>query len=366
MSATVMLVALTLFAAEDPEEAKKCFEAGRLAYEQGYYSIAVTAFGEAYKLSPRPPVIFSYAQAERQQYFVDRDTKRLSRARELFQEYLASTPKGGRSDHARQHLADLEELIKRLPQQPVPKIEERIEAKAKTQLMITSRTSGALAAIGDEEASELPQIRDVSPGKHRVRVEATGFAAEELEAVAVDGRLVVVDVSLKERAAVLRVSAPDGSDVSLDGRLIGEAPLTAPIEVTPGRHLLAVTQRGSYGFMRDLSLDRAQELDIEAHLETTNQRIVSYVFLGAAASLVAAGGIAGGVAFAAENRAKDIDERRTGRLGLTAEDLASYERNVNRRDTFAPPAMVLLGVGATVAITGALLYFIDSPRIEPR
>jgi hypothetical protein len=365
MNAAAVFVALSLLAAEDPEEAKKCFEAGRTAYEQGYYSIAVTAFGEAYKLSPRPPVIFSYAQAERQQYFVDRDGKRLSHARELFQEYLASTPKGGRSDHARQHLADIEELLKQLPQAPL-KVEERIEVKAKTQLMITSRTSGALAAIGDEEPSELPQIRDVVPGKHRVRVEANGYTTEELESVAVEGRLVVLDFNLKEKPAVLVVSAPAGSDVSLDGRLIGEAPLTAPIEVVPGRHLIAVTQRGSYGFMRDLVLERAQRLPIEAQLETTTQRTVSYVFLGAAAALVAGGGVTGGIALISENRAQDIDERRLGRFGLSAEDLASYERNVDRRDTFAPPAMVLLGVGATAAITGALLYFIDSPRIEPR
>lgn len=358
-----MLVPLRALA-DDVEAAKTYFEAGRRAYEHDQYSIAAAAFEEAYRLSPRPPVIFSLAQAQRQQYFIDRDPARLRRALVLFKEYVELVPSGGRHDHAAQHIVDLEAVLSRLPQAPPTKKEDKPEVK--TQLMITSRTPNALAAIGTEEPAELPQIRDVVPGKHGVKVEADGFLTEALEATAVEGRLVVVDVSLKEKPAMIRVNAPDGSDVSLDGRLIGEAPLTAAVEVAAGRHFVAVTQRGSYGFARDLSLDRGQDLALEATLETTTQRNVSYTFLGTAGALMIAGAITGGVALAAEGRAKDIDAQRTGRVGLSPEDLKDYNSAVNRRDAFAPPALMLLGVGATAAITGALLYFIDSPRIDAR
>lgn len=352
----------------DIEAAKTYFEAGRLAYEGGQFSIAATAFEEAYRLSPRAQVIFSLAQAQRQQYFVDRDPARLRRALVLFKEYIELVPSGGRRDHAVQHVVDLEEHLLRLPPQPPVQTDTPPPAKveSKTQLMITSRTPSALAAIGGEEPSELPQIREVKPGEHTVRVEAEGFLAEQLEAVAVEGRLVVVDVSLKEKPAVIRVQAPDGADISLDGRLLGEAPLTAPVEVPAGRHFVAVTQRGSYGFARDLTLDRGQDLALRAELETTTQRNVAHVFLGTATALVVAGAITGGIAFAAENTAKDIDGRRLDRTGLSPADLEEYRASVDRRDRFAPPALALLGVGATAAITGALLYFIDAPRIDAR
>lgn len=351
----------------DVEAAKTYFEAGRRAYEAGQFSIAATAFEEAYRLSPRAQVIFSLAQAQRQQYIVDRDPARLRRALVLFKEYIELVPSGGRRDHAVQHVVDLEEHLLRLPQPPpVQKDIEPPKVESKTQLMITSRTPSALAAIGGEEASELPQIREVKPGHHRVRVEAEGFLAEQLEAVAVEGRLVVVDVSLKEKPAVIRVRAPDGADVSLDGRLLGEAPLTAPVEVPAGRHFIAVTRRGSYGFARDLTLDRGQDLALHAELETTTQRNVAYAFLGTATALMVAGAITGGVALAAENTAKDIDGRRLDRAGLSPADLEEYRASVDRRDRYAPPALALLGVGATAAITGALLYFIDAPRIDAR
>jgi tetratricopeptide (TPR) repeat protein len=364
MKIAALLIALAI-SAEDVEAAKQYFEAGRSAYEAGHYSIAAAAFEEAYKLSPRPPVIFSLAQAHRQQYLADRSPARLERALALFREYVKMVPAGGRHDHARQHIVDLEDTLARLPQ--TGRIERPAGlAEAKTQLMITSRTSNALAAIGGEEASELPQIRDVQAGKHKVRVEAEGFISEELEAVAVEGRLVVVDVSLKEKPGVIRVAAPDGSDVSLDGRLIGEAPLTAPVEVPPGRHFLAVTQRGSYGFARDLTLGRGEQLAIEAELESTTQRTVSYVFLGTAGALLVSGAITGGIALGAQHRAQEIDAKRTARFGLMLQDLEDYRKSVETRDTFAPASFTLLGVGVSAAITGALLYFIDSPRIDAR
>src|SRR5206468_6795596 len=99
---------------ETPEkiaDAKKYFDAGRQAYEAGDYQAATAAFEESYALSPRPAIVFSIAQAYRQQYFVDRDASKLRRAIALFTEYLNEVPKGGRRNDALRNRSDLEETL---------------------------------------------------------------------------------------------------------------------------------------------------------------------------------------------------------------------------------------------------------------
>jgi hypothetical protein len=346
------------------QKARKYFDAGKQAYEASRFLIAATAFEEAYQLSPRPQILFSLAQAIRQQYFVDRDPGRLKRAVELFKEYMQQVPQGGRRDHASQHLAELEPLLLRIQdeQRRLGRSLEPIKTETKTELMITSRTPGALASVDGEEASEMPLIRDVKPGKHSVRVDAPGFLGEQEDAVAVDGRLVVVDLNLKEQPAVIALHAPDGADVTLDGRLVGAAPLATALEVTSGRHYVVVTEKGAYPFARDVLLDRGEKLALDAKLETTTQRTISYWCLGIAGGLFAGGVGTGIVALTAQKTAEDIDQRRTSRMGLVNADLSTYSAAVDRRDRFAPISGVLLGSALALGVAGALLYFIDAPR----
>src|SRR5687767_7689921 len=77
-------------------EAKKLFDAGRQAYEATDYLTAARAFAQAQELAPRPAIIFSMAQAYRQQYFLDRDLGHLRRAISLYDQYLQEVEKGGR------------------------------------------------------------------------------------------------------------------------------------------------------------------------------------------------------------------------------------------------------------------------------
>ncbi|MCK6549985.1 PEGA domain-containing protein [Myxococcota bacterium] len=346
-------------------EAKRYFETGRQFYETSRFALAASAFEEAYRLSPKPQVLFSLAQAHRQQYIADRDPARLSRAVELFREYVRLVESGGRRDHALQHLTDLEPQLSKM--EAADKLAGRatsMKLEVKTQLMITSRTPGALVYVGDDEGSEAPVVRDVMPGKTQLRVEAEGFIPETVDAVAVEGRLVAIDVNLKEIPALLTIDAPEGADIALDGRIVGTAPLIAPIEVASGRHLLVVLQRGSYGFSRELTLARGEERVVEVELATTTQRSVSWWFLGGGGALVTAGAVAGVLALSAEGDAQAINERRLSRQGLTAEDLATYRDSIERRDSLAPAAYGLLGAGAASAITGLLLYLVDTPRVD--
>src|SRR5262249_49982115 len=71
---TFTLVALLTAAsgrADDVEQAKNYFNAGATAYAAGQFVAAAQAFDQAYKLAPRPAILFSMAQAERRQYVID-------------------------------------------------------------------------------------------------------------------------------------------------------------------------------------------------------------------------------------------------------------------------------------------------------
>ena len=72
---------------ESVEQAKEYFRAGAQAYAVGQYQVALQAFEQAYALAPRPAVLFSMAQAERRQYFVDQKTEHLEKAIRMFREY---------------------------------------------------------------------------------------------------------------------------------------------------------------------------------------------------------------------------------------------------------------------------------------
>lgn len=354
---------------EAVEQARKFFEAGKQAYEAGQYEVAAMAFEEAYRLAPRPPIVFSMAQAYRRQYFVDRDPAKLKRAVDLYKEYVREVPQGGRRDDAVQYIAELEPILVRVEEEqraagrgPVQAVTPiRTET---TQLMISSRTKGARAAVDDAEAMELPIVRDVEPGTHKIRVEAEGYFPEEVEGNAVEGRLVVIEVPLREKPAKVTFSATSGAEVSIDGRPVGTAPLR-PVEVAAGKHFLSVTKRGHHPFTREVTLKRGQEVQVKASLERTTQRAVSYWVYGAAVLMLAGGGVTTGLALVHEGNAQEILDKRDVRMQtLTPDELAEYEQERQDRDDYVTASYVLFGGGVALAATATLLYFIDSPRVE--
>src|SRR5579871_6423187 len=63
-----------------PADARLYFNAGARAYAAGKYVAAIRAFEEAYRMDPRPGLVFSIAQAYRRQYFIDKAKENLSQA----------------------------------------------------------------------------------------------------------------------------------------------------------------------------------------------------------------------------------------------------------------------------------------------
>ncbi len=172
----------------------------------------------------------------------------------------------------------------------------------------------------------------------------------------------VVEVTLRERPARLSVHAPAGAEIAIDGRpVVGVLPLARPLEVAAGTHFLTVGKRGHYAYTRELRLERGQSLAVDAPLERTTQRAVSYWVLGAARVALAAGATTTTLAFVYQGNAEDVlDAKATDQINQA--QLDEYNRERGARDDMATASYVLYGGALALAATGALLYIVDTPR----
>jgi tetratricopeptide (TPR) repeat protein len=387
--------------AQQADEARKYYEAGRQAFAAGQFVVAISAFEEAYKIAPRTSVKFSLAMAYRAQYFIDRDAQKVRRANELFLAVVNETPQGELREKAAGFLAELSPVVMRLddeearrreaekaraaaaehetstaagaaeaaargekPAAPPPEPTPPPPAPAKTQLMISSRTPGAKAAIDNEALAEAPVIKETTPGKHKVRVELDGYFPQTVEGTAVEGRFIVVEVNLEPMPAALSINAPAGAEVSVDGKPVGEAPLRRAVDLPAGNHQVLVLARGHRAWSQEVTLARGEKKSVDAKLNRTAQRKASYMVLGLAGATALAGGVTTALAFSAQSDAQDIESKLEHGMNITPEEVDEHRRLSERRDSLQTASYFLYGSAFVVATTGVFLYFVDQPRAE--
>ena len=203
------------------EQAEQAYEAGDRAYAAGEYLAAARAYENAYALFPLPSITFSTAQAYRRHYAEDPDVRWLERAQSLYRRYLAEQPSGERRAHAITHIGNIDLLLAARANEERPPEEKRAPP---TELLISSATPRAAAAIDGAPPADVPVVRAVTPGKHRVKLHAPGFFEAELDVLAVEGRLTIVPHDLKERPGTLRIDSAEGASVWVDGQLVARTP----------------------------------------------------------------------------------------------------------------------------------------------
>ena len=348
--------------AEAKTAARAYFDAGESAYEAGDFVVAIRAFGEALRLYPNAAIVFSLAQSHRQQYFVDHDRVHLARAIALFRRYVTEVPRGGRRRHAVQHLSELEPLWVMVK---AAEIQPKRPQPAPTQLMVFSAVTGARARIGPEGPLEpLPLVQTVQAGQHTVYVEANGCFPNEIRAVAVAKRLVVLEVQPKPMPATVTVETAEGATVTVDGRQVGTAPLVGPLEIPQGDHRLAIRRNGRYPFMTDLALSPGESRAISAPLGTTRQRRIAQGLLVSAAIGLATASTTAYFAWDAQSDAQAILDQRERSGSLAASDVDRYHDRRDRRDELVRVSTLVLATAIVAALTGTGLHIFDEPTRE--
>jgi hypothetical protein len=347
------------------DRAREYFQAGAQAYAVGEYAAAIQAFEQAYQLVPRPAVLFSIAQAERKQYFLDHDLRHLKKAIELYRQYLTQDPHAARKGDAVQALSEIEPLAAHAPDtEPLTPAASVVPTlTAPTRVMITSSTPEARIALDGDEEVVSPLIREVEPGEHSIRVSAPGFFESKRRIIAVKGDLVSVDVALGEQPAKLVVIARDGAQLSIDGRVQGECPFPKPIELASGSHLITLTASGYVGLSTEQTLVRGETTVVRAPMPRTFQRTTALIMFGGVASAFTAGLFFGIFAHQQDESARGFLDAR-GRQTLVQSDLDGYNSAHRDRDRLQTAAYVSVGVGVALALGGVTLLALDPGAIR--
>lgn len=346
--------------ADTRREAKQYFDAGEALYRVGKYRDAVRALEQAYRLVPAPAIAFSIGQAYRLLYAVAGEPEQLSAAIRMYRRYLLESPEGARRADAYQHLQLLEDRMKRLRAEGTTFVEPRTTGP--TQLMVSSAAPGAEAAIDGGPWRTVPVVQDVAPGRHKIAVRAPGHFEELIDKFALEGRLVVAEVSLQRMPALLSLSVTDGAEVILNGRPVGRAPFLAPLSVPEGSYQILVRKNGCHPVRRTVRLRAGERTTVTASTELTTQRLVSYYFLAAGAASMLATGVTVGIALGNEGHARLLLRKvRTEERNWTPRDLELYRDARDRRNDLLTASSVGLVGAALFGGVGLALYVLDDP-----
>jgi hypothetical protein len=348
-AALVLAIATPALADEATDQAKMLFSAGAAAYEKRDYNMAIQAFDAAQRLAPRPAIVFSLAQAHRRQYYAAGKADELKAAVDGFREYIKEVPSGGRHEDAMQALQELGANADRGHEQDVASVS-----------INSSGTRGAHIIVDGGMPSEPPLIGPLATGAHRVVIAADGYVTETRDITAVAGKMVALDVPLKEKPAHVVLNAPGGAKVDMDGRPMGDTPLSAPIETTPGAHLLSVTKNGHDAFIREIELGRGEDRRLDAPLPSSRQRKIALAMIGTAA--------VAGVTSAAFLSVMIVEQAQANQLvnlqatrALTKDEAASYTDLRQTRNDWAVVTGATFVGAAALGVVGLLLYAFDPP-----
>ena len=344
------------------DAAREQFNIGAQAYSSARYELAVSSLTEAYRLAPRPEILFSLAQAEKKQCIIAKDAPLLKKALAHYRQYLAEVPASGRRSDAVDAITYLEQLAT-TPDFGGAAASSGAAAVLPTKLAVYSSVDGAHVHIDGRSQGDVPFVGPVTPGKHRVRLSLEGFFDVERDVIASEGVSTAVPITLVERPVPLVVVTGARAELYVDGTLVGQTPFMKPVEIAPGPHVLVAVQNGKRLFTRDLTVERGKPARVQITMETSGQRVASYVVLGAGAATLVASGVFFGIALAEEARAQNREEQRqAGTLqpgGLVQENNAIANRDAFRSAGAASAIGGLLVLGA-----GAALYLVDKP--DPR
>lgn len=166
----------------DAAEARKAFEEGVLAYQNGDYKLAADRFGQAQLLKPHPEVLLNLAQSQLK-------AEQFAEAATNFQGYLTQTQRDNAT--ARTGLADAKTQV----------AEVAVLAPEGNQVLVDQ------TAIG---TAPLPQAMYLVPGRHEV---VSGERSETIEVTA--GQSTTVDLLSDGNAKPEAVAAvPEGNNAA--------------------------------------------------------------------------------------------------------------------------------------------------------
>jgi hypothetical protein len=155
-------------------DAKQHFLAGNDYYTQGRYQKAVEEFQEAYRLDPRPLLLYNIAQTWEK-------LGELDKAVDAFKRFLEADP--GNDDKA-------------MIESKIASLEERL---AQTGIVLTSAEDGAAIKVDGKDKGMTPQdgVLRLPVGAHKIVVSKKGFKDFVMGVAVAAGQATPVEVTLE-------------------------------------------------------------------------------------------------------------------------------------------------------------------------
>ncbi|MBJ6760226.1 protein kinase [Myxococcaceae bacterium JPH2] len=134
---------------------------------------------------------------------------------------------------------------------------------ARATLRVTTRPWAEVFVEG-QSRGYTPRVRELSlpPGTHHLRLVNPLCDAVELSVTLGAGETVAREVVLPVRKAEVLVKARPGARVFVDGVEVGTAPLSAPLRVEHGRHLITARSSGEAPVQREVEGVAGQRIEV--------------------------------------------------------------------------------------------------------
>ncbi len=88
---------------------------------------------------------------------------------------------------------------------------------------------------------------------------------------------------LRRKTGTLKINVSETSaQISVDGKVIGTSPLTAPVRTTLGKHLVAIEKPGFERFTKEVEVSGSGSMSVDANLQVTRGGTVSVTIQGGA------------------------------------------------------------------------------------
>lgn len=242
-----------------------------------------------------------------------------------------------------------------------------------------STPPGASVSIDGAPAGVTPFVRALAPGRHTAVITLEGREPVTREIVVgpehTADRPLVVDVAFEAAgpSGLLEVAVDrEGAEIVVDGKVVGTAPLSEPLRLTPGAHRLEVRADGEDAHEETVIVNAGETtrttiaLGGEAGGGGVSRRTWGWILMGAGGAALAGGGVMAVIASGAD-----------GDLGACRDDPTcnGTGREVDLANDVRGKALmtdILFGAGVGLAAGGAVLYLLgdgetaDTAGVAPR